>query len=324
MSIGSFNIYWKTSTLPFRFSISILNFKTGNYFRRRFVKKESFLSEHFNESEIRIESTNYPRTKSSVISQLYGLYPYDKLDVESKINIIDDMYPNPRNCPRINYFMAKVQKSPKWVEYHKELGPFKEKILKMLNLKEKDLLDWLGMFDIFNCMETHDKNFPNGITKEISKKFKRIVEFEWTQYSKDKDYLRFGIGMFIKRIYNQFKRKIEGKESLKMILYSGHDTSIAPILAYFNVYPGEHPDYASNIILSLFEENNQYFVKMEYNSETLKIEGCGEFCPFEIFEKFVLENSPSEQEYKSICKMENAGMFNQILKWILKIIFFQF
>jgi hypothetical protein len=287
---------------------------------------EPFLSEHFNKSEVRIESTNYPRTKSSAISQVYGLYPYENVDVESMINIVDDMYPNPRKCPKINTFMSMVQQSPTWLNYHKELGPFKEKILKLLKLKEKDLLDWLGLFDIFNCMETHEKTLPNGITKEMSRKFKRIVEFEWSQYSKDKNYVKFGIGMFIKRLYNRFKRKIDGKEALKMILYSGHDTSIAPILSFFNLYSGEHPDYASNILLSLYEEDNQYYVKMEYNSKILMIEGCGEFCPFETFEKFVEENSPSDQEYESVCmeEIKAHGMIHQIVKWILKIIFLQF
>ena len=55
------------------------------------------------------------------------------------------------------------------------------------------------------------------------KEIKNIVEWEWLNYLKHKNYLKFGIGMFIKRLLFQFKNKIKFKNKIndenKLIFY---------------------------------------------------------------------------------------------------------
>ena len=71
------------------------------------------------------------------------------------------------------------------------------------------------------------------------------------------------------------------------MLFSGHDTTVAPILSAFGVYSGEWPPYASHMEFELFKDktNSSYFVRMLYNGNAQIIPGCNdEFCPFPVFQ----------------------------------------
>eukprot|EP01080_Neovahlkampfia_damariscottae_P001639 gene1639-12764_t len=281
------------------------HYQIGNDLRRLYINRESFLSSKYNKYEIEIESTNFSRTITSVKYLMYGLYPFssNKINFKKKIKIIDDIYPNAGICPKVNEIMKNIKNDLKFINFQKEKENFKKELNLIFKIKELENY-WLKLFDIFNCRESHSKELPKGITKEMINEIKSIVEWEWLNYINDKNYLKFGISMFIKRLLSKFKNKIKKKNEKKLIIYSGHDTSIAPILGYFNLYSGEFPNYASNIIFSLFKENDNYFISIHYNFNHQILNFCGndEFCNFESFKSYINQNSFKKFEFEQKCK----------------------
>ena len=73
-----------------------------------------------------------------------------------------------------------------------------------------------------------------------------------------------------------------------MYIYSGHDTTVAPILHTLGVFNGLAPPYASAILVELLDTNGLH-VKISYRNDSstsafpLTIPGCSHLCPLEKF-----------------------------------------
>ena len=76
--------------------------------------------------------------------------------------------------------------------------------------------------------------------------------------------------------------------SRKVYIYSGHDTTVAPILHTLGVFNGLAPPYASAILVELLDTNGLY-VKISYRNDSspspypLTIPGCDHLCPLDKF-----------------------------------------
>ena len=76
--------------------------------------------------------------------------------------------------------------------------------------------------------------------------------------------------------------------SRKVYIYSGHDTTVAPILHTLGVFTGLAPPYASAILVELLDTNGLH-VKLSYRNDSspspypLTIPGCDNLCPLDKF-----------------------------------------
>ena len=76
--------------------------------------------------------------------------------------------------------------------------------------------------------------------------------------------------------------------SRKVYIYSGHDTTVAPILHTLGVFNGLAPPYASAILVELLDTNGLH-VKISYRNDSspspypLTIPGCDHLCPLDKF-----------------------------------------
>ena len=84
-----------------------------------------------------------------------------------------------------------------------------------------------------------------------------------------------------------------------MCAFSGHDSTIAPLLVSYKVYDKRWPPFAANVIFELYEnkkapqEEEKHFVRMLYNQRVQRLPECKEFatedgtlCPLNAFLKF--------------------------------------
>ena len=84
------------------------------------------------------------------------------------------------------------------------------------------------------------------------------------------------------------------KREKKLFVYSGHDTTINAFLALLKLNDGQWPQYASNIVLELYEQVDEnepskktYFVHTLYNSKQMILPECSLYCPWTQFESLV-------------------------------------
>lgn len=65
-------------------------------------------------------------------------------------------------------------------------------------------------------------------------------------------------------------------EPTKAFLYSGHDTTVGPLLACLGAFDGRWPKYASNVALELLvrQSDKAEFVQLRYNGRVRALPRC--------------------------------------------------
>jgi len=91
----------------------------------------------------------------------------------------------------------------------------------------------------------------------------------------------------------------------KMLLYSGHDSTLVPVLSALGIYNDTWPPYASFLTLEFATEtaSQQQFVRALYNNQQLHMLGHEEsyWCPLEIFLTRMQQLACSPQVYREEC-----------------------
>ena len=89
----------------------------------------------------------------------------------------------------------------------------------------------------------------------------------------------------LKEIVGRMDAAAGGKDGVKYVLYSAHDSTILSELSALGAPAAEPPHYSSRLNFLLFDEGERKFVvKTVYNGATVAVKGCGpEFCTLEQF-----------------------------------------
>lgn len=268
----------------------------GGNLRDLYVNQLGFLPSTFHPSSVYLRSTEYARTIESVQCLFSGLYPQATLPITLNIRKEQDetMFPSGR-CPRLKQLEMEFRESF-LRDYSDRISSIKKKLNGLFQVPDEfgNYPSIHGLFDSVYCAKEH-KISENIVTNEDMKELEKLSAAEWyTVFKKSKEAVRLGIGRLVNEIAINIQSKIKGlSKDLKLIVFSGHDTSIAPLLAAFDVLGDEWPPFASNIILELFEEKqspNKHHVRLIFNGNYMKMPACKstidgrpELCPINEF-----------------------------------------
>jgi hypothetical protein len=116
-------------------------------------------------------------------------------------------------------------------------------------------------------------------------------------------------GPFLQLLVDHYTNLQQGEEVKKLYMYSGHDTTVAPILHTLDIFNGIAPPYCSMIIFELFEQEGLQ-VKISYKNTTdtafpLVLPGCTELCPLEQFKALTSKLRPTN--VKEECGLSSAS-----------------
>jgi len=158
--------------------------------------------------------------------------------------------------------------------------------------KKKPLI----IYDCFQCHACHGMEFPDKMTPEIYSQVREYVlwlhnEFYTTQ-RQTYTFAQIVIGSFVQDILDVLHSVHSGNSSVKLALYSGHDTTIIPLLEAYHVWKGQWPSYASLLQIELLSDSkNNNFVRLIYRNEPLRLPECEfmEMCPYEKFREISLQ-----------------------------------
>lgn len=312
----------------------------GRWLRERYVVQQKLLDQRLNTSQIRAESTDYPRTMDSIQAQLAGMYPIDtenacvlppgqQIDIHTTEQDLSDLFPNDLLCPRLALLMDHIRSSNDWKAFHESLEEFKEYLMQALKIQEEALFpSWLALYDVFHCRSQHQYPLLPGITEDMVDRLVSIAEFQWSQYlfTLNREYPRLAMQPLVDRIKGMLRAKISQGDSalsgVRMVTMMGHDTTIGPLASFLGLQDCTTfywPKYASNIILELYElqalEHTanmtkvdqdaapQFFVHVMYDKESKIIPGCESvMCPWPVFDRVTsfFEDVNSKCRSKSI------------------------
>ncbi|CAO3620405.1 unnamed protein product [Cunninghamella echinulata] len=297
----------------------------GVRLREIYIDKLNFLPDKFDEKMIYIRSTDYPRTQESVQQMVGGgLYPPikrnngDTLQIRIRDPRDENMYSNP-NCIKLRQ-MAK--------EFHKTVGDmYKDQFVSLSNRLKKYVdnvsLDSHpsvnGIFDTIVAAKVHGFHLPEEFDDKLIQDLEQIVMHEWFYgHMVSSEFRRLGLGRLMGDIRDRMVRRVDGtdkhinEQDYKLAVYSGHDTTIAPLLIILGSYDNRWPPFGSSIIFELYKSKNRkgwfskkedHYVRVRFNNKVLQLPGCAEkgkhhsngdqsFCTLEAFKKIVEDQVP--------------------------------
>jgi hypothetical protein len=128
-----------------------------------------------------------------------------------------------------------------------------------MNVSER--INWLIVKEILTCHLTHGVEFPEGVSSEDVDKVSEIAGTLWGILYRDEVLNRFGIGRMIREVLHDMRIDLEPSQEIfpyasdtaKMLLYSGHDSTLVPFLCALGVYDDKWPPYASFLTIEVAE-----------------------------------------------------------------------
>ncbi|KAI7857192.1 histidine phosphatase superfamily [Circinella umbellata] len=310
----------------------------GSRLREIYINRLKFLPDVFDENTVTIRSTSYQRTQESV-QQLVagGLYPIEKrhddfvLKISTRDPVTDNMYPN-RNCSRLSQLNKESRE-----EVHEI---YKEKF-KSLSEKLKKYADSVslyshpsanGIMDTLVAAKAHGFDLPPDIDEGVMRDLEDVVILDFFHTAmKSHEGRRLGIGRLVGDIRDRMVEKTAGVNDRKLHIYSGHDTTVGPLLISLGVFDKRWPPFSSSIIFELFKEKGTnlswtsrifgqkeqpHYVRVRYNDKILELPGCHaiedhhssgdkSLCTFEAFKKIVKDQVPENWNEECIKKQSN-------------------
>ncbi len=261
----------------------------GTELRKRYIDKYHLLSAMYKKDTIYTLSTSYPRTIMSAQCCLTGLYPmgtgpkladgsfavpdgYQPIPIytigKNKHNII-----NPENSDNNEYHRlldteSKIQ--PDWIQKDKELAEDYKKWSEIFGVKINNLYDILLPGDTVFCLSEHGLPMPKDLTSEDIGKIIDAYLYVCLTRTAPKTFTRFMAHGFVKKLCSDILAATNGTQKYKYMLYSGHDISIVSIMYALGATPKFNPPYASHLDFELYKQENNYYIKVFLNGDTVK------------------------------------------------------
>jgi len=259
----------------------------GQQLKSLYVDQYNFLPTEYDNDVFYIRSTDVPRTVQSAQGQFLGMYPPTASDESIEIipintmdENVDDMTPNYVTCPNLETVWDELTNSSQWAQHEAEYQPLQQKLQTIFETTET--LGYQELFDALMARKCHNLPFPNGITVEILDQILNASNWEQSFLYNDPIAGPLGAGQFLQELVDAIDAFILGQSIPIYILYSGHDSTLAPLLGNLGVYDDNWPPYVSNMQIELWLDDDatppygaeDYYVEMKYNSEYIQLPSC--------------------------------------------------
>ncbi|KAJ3283041.1 hypothetical protein HK104_010578 [Borealophlyctis nickersoniae] len=309
----------------------------GENLRKLYVDRLHFLDPKLDPTTVRnvfIRSTDYARTIESVQHLVDGLYPPqlraspEELNLEINIKPLEseNMHPG-MGCTALNaaskYFRRAVQ-AQKAEEMTELLNRFKHL---GADSSKPSLRQIHRLYDLSACLHAHDMPLPKGVTVKDLEQMEKLTNDQWWMiYDSSEDLARLAIGRMLKDLKTRIDAAVNGSsDAVKLALFSGHDSTVAPLLSAFRVFDKKYPTFGAMINIELFEDPTNrpflsrllnrpapHYVRLLYNGEPQTLPACkprgahreGDetLCTLEAFMKHVEKMVP--KDYEGMCRSE--------------------
>ncbi|XP_019716381.1 lysosomal acid phosphatase [Hippocampus comes] len=305
----------------------------GQFLRKRY---DGFLNQSYLRHEITVRSTDYDRTLMSAEANLAGLYPPNGEQVFSP-NIMWQPIPvhtvpqseekllsfPQRDCPRFEELMNETEQTEEFRNVTAANQDVLDLVRNKTGLKTMSVESAWSVYDTLFCELRHNKSAPDWVTPSLWERLHFLKDFGFqvlfgVYKQQEKSRLQGGIllGEIVKNLSRVALSK--GRQHLKMMMLSAHDTTVAALQVSLNVFNGRQPPYASCHMIELYsDDNGSLTVSMFYRNDStvepyaLQLPGCSLDCPLEDFVK-ITKLSISEDRQKE-CQLPSSGRNQEVI-----------
>jgi hypothetical protein len=269
-------------------------YAAGNKNKNDKKKNNKIISSDYEDAcdDIYIRSTNMCRTLQSLRSLIVGLYDISKNKKSSLITAASSSSSsssyslsvhtrskdNETMFPKANSILLAAKRSlilpdSLYHETHDGYTEYEKRIKLALGYDPNDIntkVSWLTVKEILSCYKVHGHPYPLDLNYEDEEFATIISGWMWGVLFKDEDINRLACGRFIKELLNDIKNEQKDKN---MLIYSGHDSTLVPLLCALGVYNDQWPPYASYLVLEFIVDNTtgEEYVRALYNDQIVNM-----------------------------------------------------
>lgn len=291
----------------------------GEYLRRRY---DSIISKLYLPNEISVRTTDYARTKMTVLTALSAMYPplpaqkwnpflnWQPIPYSTLASADDDLLYY-YNCPHYLDVRKQVYNLP---EVQKKLKPY-ERLFKFLTIKTGANIstpeDVFFLDNLFQTLANVGVKPPKWAL-DVMPQIKEITKIEYGCEFHNNELIKLASGVLLADVLNATTSLINGdRDQPKLRLYSAHENNVAGFMAAIRVFKPHQPKYGSTISLELrkIPLTDKYGFTAVYAPEggspgvVLPIEGCEDqaFCDYDTFVNLTHQTVLQRSDYKHLC-----------------------
>ena len=218
----------------------------GAKLRRRYP--DSLIPESFSSEFAFLRSSESLRCRQSAVGFTESFFPSPSKEIPIPLHTIDGnldaMQVNVELCPKLGEILAEDVWSNISLQatVADALGPILPELTAALN--SSNPFAGLLYFDTLNCMVDHNKPLPGNLSMHAF----AILAGAMNQVGLNLfQSTAFGLCPF----WNDLAKDLGSISSRTFSLYSGHDTTVGPLLSQLGVTPSPWPPYASYVAIEL-------------------------------------------------------------------------
>lgn len=171
------------------------------------------------------------------------------------------------------------------------------------------ILDIDYLYDSLFIEQLYNKTLPAWTQKVFPDAMKPLKDLSFKLNTWTPEMKRLRSGPLIQSILDHFRHFVEGKTSRKMLMYSGHDTTVSSLLNSLGMFdPPLAPPYASMVIIELLKSDSKYWLQFAFRNETthepyeLRLFDCPKECPLDSFDSLTKHLRP--ENWAQECELQ--------------------
>lgn len=297
----------------------------GEFYHKKY---KGFIRKFKNPSEILVMSTDYSRTVQSVAALLTGMFGgfFRHHDEKIKIQVQNDKYRESHflkddqesqiYCPALGLKLKEIWRTEKLRRLKKVIDPVRMEYSELFNINIGKVASLDRLIDILYADLCHGKNLPKGPNGKVSyslasRSFQLADRLITDKHAPVAELQTLAI---VSRMMLEISNHISKKSNRrKLVVFSGHDTVILPLLVLLGVHDNKWPPYASRVVFELWHNANgpknrkedefyskfqNHYIRVLYNGKPLtsSVKICQgkivdeDLCPAREFLKYVSED----------------------------------
>lgn len=280
------------------------HYSLGQFLKKRYIET-GFLNTEYKHSEIKIDSSDENRCLMSAYCNLAGLFPPDlyqqfnytilwqPIPVQTRPGAEDNTLNLGETCPRYLEAVNETYYSPEVQKEEKQNKAFYEWLGNKSGINHENINKIWQVADTLLCEKAHNLTLAPWANETVYDKLRSLNDFQFEMLYKTTEMKRLKGGPLLSEFIDNMKNKTKKDKpiSVKMFMYSAHDTTVAALLSALQVFNDVSPPYAAMVIAELHQVAGDYYVKLYYKNsttdsdlmESLTIPNCTATCRLDKF-----------------------------------------
>ena len=235
-----------------------------------------------------VRSTDYPRTMMSAQGNVNGILSHlpsngvaSNITVKTMDSDSDNMYSNYYICPYTTALLDSRMSSDKYQVYLKSIRPIQYEIAELGYYGgHPEQVSIGGFCDICTTRTCHGFSLPPGVTRTLFQASCEAAQWQSGFIYASEETAMWDIGSFWEELVNHMNVCVHSVKSggttcsPSFLLFSGHESTLYPMLASLQAYNGYFIPYASHMEMELYEgDGHVFYIRLLFNGDDILLPG---------------------------------------------------